>query len=171
MKFWVLIMTLFFNQNAFARPQPEICFPQMKDLIIDLKTFNSDSYFFQANFPVKSIFSNPLKRKYQIEINPKLLNCPPSIEGLKAIMTHELKHIDDYLKLNRKDMTKFAIKFGLNKNYRAHYERETDIFALETNQKKGLKEFRQWVYQWLTPRELKIKKRFYLTPEEIDAWE
>ena len=103
-------------------------------------------------------------------MNRKLYDCPPTPAGLIGILAHELHHIGDYLKMNSAEMIVFAAKYGVNKKFHTRYERATDEKALFMDHGPGLIEFRLWIYQWLSPKQLALKKRYYFTPEQIESW-
>lgn len=145
-------------------------FPELLQTQIKIENFTSDAYFLQANLKVKTVFKKPNRRTYVVEVNQKLYDCPPSPEGLQAILVHELQHVSDYLKWNSAEMMTFAAKYGMNKKFRTRYERHTDERTLLKGFGPGLIEYRIWIYQWLSPRELQNKKRYYFTPEEIEIW-
>jgi hypothetical protein len=145
-------------------------FPELQKIQIKIENFESDAYFLQANLKKKTIFKEAQKRTYVIEVNQKLYACPPSPEGLKAILVHEIQHINDYLNMSSVEVIGLAARYSTNKKFHTKYERDTDTKTLEKGFGKGLIDYRLWVYQWLGPKELKNKKRFYYTPEEIETW-
>lgn len=145
-------------------------YSEFDSLNITVREFNSEAYFLQAKVDVKTLFKAKVKRKYYIEINPKIYDCAPSPAALKAILIHELEHINDYNEMSSAQISELGVKYAASKKYRAAYERATDVKVLVKGQAQGLIEYRHWIYAKLSPRELELKKFYYLTPEEILTW-
>ncbi len=134
-------------------------FPELRKVNIGVSTFRSDAYFLQAQ--------PNIKRQYFIQLNLKLLECPPSEDALVAILVHELEHVKDYIGWSSAKLIKHGIVYSASMKVKIAYERQTDRKVLEKGLHTGLAGYRDWVYQWLTPKELARKRRIYLTPEEI----
>lgn len=146
-------------------------YPELKDAPVEVATFTSDAYFLQAQ-PVKhTLLKKHSKRRYRVELNLKLLECPPTDGALQAILAHELQHVVDYEHKSATGVIGHGLKFVLNKNFREDYERETDLKTMQRGFAQGLKLYRHWVYQWLNPKQLETKKRYYFTPDEITEWQ
>lgn len=142
-------------------------FPELLDQSIGVSTFRSDAYFLQAQPVVKTLISNQGRRKYNVQLNLKLLDCPPSEDSLQAILVHELEHVKDYTSWSSAKIAKHGLHYTTSLKFRAKYERATDAKVLEKGLNTGLAGYRVWVYQWLSPKELERKRYIYLTPEEI----
>lgn len=143
-------------------------FPEFKDLSIIVGTFKSDEYFLQAQPKIKSLFKKRSKRVYEVKLNTKLLACPPTPQGLEAILVHELEHIRDYTVWSSKKIVKHALQYSFNCDLRIGYERMTDLRVLNHGLHDGLIDYRHWVYSKLSQKKLKAKRLIYLTPEEIE---
>jgi hypothetical protein len=142
-------------------------FPEIPADQLSVTTFESDAYFLQAQPKVKSLVRSGPKRHYKVELNTKLLNCPPSMEALVAILAHELEHVLDYMHWSSVRVVNHGIKYSLSGKVKIKYERETDQKVVERGLSEGLAQYREWVYQWLTKKDLKRKREIYLTPEEL----
>lgn len=81
------------------------------------------------------------------------VRTPPA--GLTAILVHKIQHVSDYLKMSSVEMVAFGARYASDKKFHTKYERETDTKTLIKGFGPGLIEFRLWVYQWLSPKELK----------------
>jgi hypothetical protein len=149
----------------------EVHFPELHDLNILISTFESGAYFLQAQPSLQTIFKKSSKRNYEIQLNLRLLECPPDLISLQAILVHELEHLKDYNSWSSKKIITHGLRYVTDRNFRSRYERQTDLKALVKGFSVGLMGYRHWVYQWLTPKELKLKKRYYFTPEEISIWQ
>ena len=142
-------------------------FPELDREIVTVTNFKSKDSFLQAQPVIKSLLKQKEKRSYTVQVNPKLLACPPSMEGLEAILVHELEHILDYTKWSSVRIVKHGAQYILSRKFQIKYERETDRRVLKKSLHEGLAQFREWIYPWLNSKELKKKKQTYLTPEEI----
>lgn len=142
-------------------------FPELANESIGVSTFRSDAYFLQAQPVVKTLAGKRGKRRYNVQLNLKLLDCPPSEESLQAILVHELEHVKDYTAWSSAKIAKHGIHYSTSLKFRAKYERSTDAKVLVKGLNIGLAGYRVWVYQWLSPKELEHKRYIYLTPEEI----
>ncbi len=141
-------------------------FPELRDEVVSVSTFKSDAYFLQT-LPVLKIPIFRGKKKYKVELNSRILECPPSKEALRAILVHELEHIQDYSGWSSIRIAQHALHYVTSNKFRASYERATDMKVLEKGLSEGLADYRYWVYRRLSPKELKRKRCYYLTPEEI----
>jgi hypothetical protein len=145
-------------------------YPELSHTKIDLREFTSDAYFLQAKPDILSLLKKKRNRQYFVEVNTKLYDCAPSPLALEAIIAHELEHIVDYENKHSLQIAGLGISYA-SKKHRARYERQTDIKVLYKGLGRGLIEYRQWIYQQLTPKQLATKKKFYLTPEEIENFQ
>ncbi len=146
----------------------ESYFPEFKNTPIIVTTFRSDAYFLQAQPKITTLFKKRSQRVYEVQLNTKLLDCPPTAAGLEAILVHELEHIRDYTRWSTTRIVRHGLEYSFSCDLRIGYERATDLRVLEFGLHEGLIDYRNWVYQKLTPRELKKKERIYLTPTEIE---
>ena len=146
-------------------------FPELVNSKIKVATFDSDAYFLQAQPEMKTILKKSGKRTYEVQLNLRLLTCPPETSALQAILVHELEHVKDFEGWSSLKIAGHALKYSTNKKFRTNYERETDLKTMQKGFSQGLIGYRLWVYQWLTPKELKLKQRYYFTPEEILDWQ
>lgn len=153
--------------NGLLDKTIEQYFPELSSESIGVSTFRSDAYFLQAQPEVKTLISNRRMRKYNVQLNLKLLDCPPDEDSLRAILVHELEHVKDYTKWSSARIALHGIRYSTSLKFRANYERSTDSKVLQKGLNQGLAGYRTWVYQWLTPKEYKRKRFIYLTPEEI----
>jgi len=92
------------------------------------------------------------------------------MESIEAILVHEFEHIKDYDSMSSVKIGEMGSKYALSKKFRSKYERQTDVKALRKGLGAGLIGYRNWIYEKLSPKQLLLKKRYYLTPEEIATW-
>jgi hypothetical protein len=159
------------NFKALVEEVKQSHFPSLKEVKLSVSTFSSDAYFLQAQPIVISLLGLRSKRRYQVQLNTKLLECPPTISALEAILVHELEHVVDYLPMSTSKVAAHGLRYVLSKKFKRHYERSTDCKVLDRGFHQGLADYRKWVYQWLDPEELSTKRRLYLTPEEIEIFQ
>lgn len=140
-------------------------FPALSDHELPFQNYESDSYFFQATVNPGELLRG--RKKFCLDVNSELLNCPPSSEALKAIISHELSHFQDYQSLPILGVAKLGIAYGVSKKYRRSYERQTDRNTVLLGHGPGLIDYRLWLYERLSPKAVRTKKYYYLSPEEI----
>jgi hypothetical protein len=153
--------------KALVQNSRDEFFPELRKVKIRVSTFRSDAYFLQAQPNIKTLIGNRVKREYLIQLNLKLLECPPTDDALEAILVHELEHVKDYIGWSSAKIAKHGLLYSTSMKVKVAYERQTDRKVLEKGLHSGLAGYRDWVYQWLTPKELASKRKIYLTPEEI----
>lgn len=161
------------NESIIQNIADHLIASQFQDLAknkIVIEYFKSDAYYLATWIKPKDIFKKASKRTYILRINKNLFDCPPPMNALEAIMAHELEHLRDYTKLNSMQLLGLLTKVGLSKKFRTQYERATDLSAMQMGFPQGLIDYRLWIYERLTPKDLKTKKRYYWTPEEIQEW-
>ena len=141
-------------------------FPRLTNTDIRLRTFHSQSDYFQARFSILHFFFAK-RMQYVIRVNdgPGIRTAPANAD--RAILAHELAHVQYYASGNRIHL------FGLTRfsyaRYRRNFERQADREAIQLGYAQGLKNYRLWLYQHVSAKALLEKKRDYLSPEEIDA--
>jgi hypothetical protein len=143
-------------------------FPELAEKDIRIDQFTSDSDYFQARFSI-SRFILGRRMRYVIRVNSgaTLLMAPE--EAKRAIIAHELAHLAYYTKGNRLHL--LGLLRFLGKGFRERFEKRADVEALKRGYAQGLKQYRIWLYEHVTPSSLVEKKRDYLSPDEIDALE
>jgi hypothetical protein len=142
-------------------------FSELDHINLKVTTFRSESYFLQTQPSIKTLINKKQKRIYTVQLNLNLLDCPPPLKALEAILVHELEHVKDYETWSSTKIMSHGGKYISSCKFKTAYERKTDRKVLEKGLHEGLAEYREWVYQWLTPKALANKRKIYLTPEEI----
>ncbi len=145
-------------------------YPELTRATVRVAEFESDDSFLQAQPARSSLFSEPLERTYEIQVNPRLFECPPTSEALSAILHHEFEHLVDYTEWSGLGIIGHGTRYVLSKRFRIEYERKTDLKTLKKGFASGLIAYREWLYPRLTPRQLEEKRETYYTPEEIREW-
>lgn len=141
-------------------------FPQLKDAAITLREMRSDYIYFETRFTVSSFFLDR-RLRYVIWFNREALIRQAPADGLRAIVAHELAHIDYFNRDSR--MGLLALAQLLWASYNARFERSADIEAIALGYGPGLESYRRWLYRNVPPDRMEEKKRDYFSPEEIEA--
>ena len=143
----------------------EISYPELKSANISVKTFHSSSDYFRSQFSF-SRFLTFRRLQFIIFVNPQVFERNAPIEGIRAIIAHELAHVVYYRRHNRFELLGLV---GLeSKSFIQRFERGADLQAIKRGYGAGLIEYRQWLYQNIPAEKIAAKKRDYFSPEEID---
>lgn len=141
-------------------------YPQLKNARIKVKTFNSRADYFRSRFSF-SRFLTFRKLHYLILVNPKINKTDAPPEGIRAIIAHELAHIDYYRRHNCFELVGLV---ALQSNsFTARFERGADLQAIKRGYGAGLIEYRKWLYNNIPAENVSAKKRDYFSPEEIET--
>lgn len=159
------------EKDAIAKTQNFInevikkSYPELKAEKINVKTFKSDSNYFKSQFSV-SRFLTFQKLYYTIFINPEIYKKNAPETAIRAILAHEFAHILYYKRKDRLEL--FGLVALSDNSFTAKFERKADLEAIARGYGEGLKEYRQWLYQYIPEKNLKAKKRNYFSPDEIE---
>ena len=138
---------------------------ELKNAVIEVKPFQSDSDYFRSQFSM-SRYVTFQKMRYIIFVNPEVFTKNAPENGIRSIIAHELAHALYFKEHNRVELMGLV---GLSKkSYTAKFERGADLEAISRGYGDGLKEYRTWLYQNISPKKLEEKKRNYFSPAEID---
>lgn len=75
-------------------------YPQLKDVEIAFRPMRSDYIYFESRFTFSSFFF-ARKLRYMILFNPEVIPRQVPPDGLRAIVAHELPHIDYFNRQSR----------------------------------------------------------------------
>jgi len=140
-------------------------FPQLASADIEVYDLRSDFDYLQARFTVSSFFTRKLR--YMILFNSDAILRQVPAEGLRAIVAHELAHINYYE--SQSWMGLVSLVGLLLPSFTARFERKADLDAIALGYGPGLEIYRTWLYRNI-PREAEgEKKRDYYAPQEIEA--
>ena len=142
--------------------------PELIGVPHQLRSMMSEEDYFASNLILSTLDDPPRERDYTMMYNPVLFEDPPSWAAVEAIVLHEFKHTIDYTMMNGQELAEFGVWYA-NGDI-SEYEHETDEFALELGFAEGLKAYRLWLYDHVSPETAEQKRYDYYTPEEIDAW-
>jgi len=141
-------------------------YPELKNARIEIKLFDSSADYFQTRFTFTSFLFRPGLR-YLLKVNRNLFVHLVPVDGVRAIIAHELGHIFYFRSRNRIKL--IGLVRLVCKDFTAQFERGTDMQAINRGYAEGLKSYRQWLYGQIRAGKLAEKKRNYFSPEEIDA--
>lgn len=158
--------------SCLARVAEEItslraAFPRLAGHNLVLETFDSGDSFFMAR--PRYAWRAPKDRIYAVFVNKKLCQDPPPPDAEKAILAHELAHIEAYTEMGRMDL------LGLGWAYAARpggktveaFEKAADDAAVKRGFAEGLARYREWLYLHVSPAAAARKKIIYRTPDEL----
>jgi hypothetical protein len=140
-------------------------YPQLQGVEITVHRMSSNDVYLESRFTIPSFFSQRLRYIILFNRQATARSIPP--DGLRAIVAHELAHVDYFEKQSR--MGLLALVQLLSVRYNARFERSADLETIQLGYGPGLKSFRAWVYRNIPPGSMEAKKRDYFSPEEIDA--
>jgi hypothetical protein len=143
----------------------EKSYPELKNKRIEIKTFKSESDYFQARFSFGKYLTFQ-KMQYLIFVNPKVFERGATADGIRSVIAHELAHVLYYSKRNRFELLGLVNLSG--KKFTQRFERGADVEAIARGYGEGLIEYRNWLYQNIPPKSLEEKKRNYFSPEELE---
>ena len=141
-------------------------FPQLKDVDITLHPMSSDYIYLEGRFTFSSFFF-ARKLRYMILVNPEAFARKVPEDGLRAIVAHELSHIDYFNRQSRMGLVSLIqLPWA---PYAARFERGADLEAIALGYGPGLESYRTWLYRNVPASRTEEKKRDYFSPEEIEA--
>jgi hypothetical protein len=140
-------------------------FPQLQNAKITIYDLHSDFDYLQARFTVSSFFSRELS--YMILFNPEAIRRGVPPDGLRAIVAHELAHINYYESQSR--MGLLSLVRLLVPSFTTRFERRADLDTIALGYARGLEQYRVWLYRNVPAGRASEKRRDYYTPEEIEA--
>jgi hypothetical protein len=141
-------------------------FPNLIGIDIRVKRFQSDTDYFRTSFSAVR-FLGGVKMRYFIVVNPQWRTRGAPVEGVQAILAHELAHVEDLTRGKR--IRLFGLAGLVSKTRTAHFERHADLETVARGYGCGLKAYRGWLYDHVPAKKLAEKRRDYFSPEEIDA--
>jgi len=141
-------------------------FAQLKGVNIALHPMRSDHVYLESRFTFSSFFL-ARKLRYMILFNPEAIarQVPPN--GLRAIVAHELAHIDYFHRHRRMGLVSL-IRLS-REPFEARFERGADLETIARGYGPGLESYRTWLYCNIPASRIEKKKRDYFSPEEIEA--
>jgi hypothetical protein len=140
--------------------------PNLVGIDIRLKRFQSDADYFRTSFSAARFIAG-VKMRYFVLVNPEWRSRGAPVEGVQAILAHELAHVDDLTRGKR--IRLFGLMGLVSKTRTARFERRADLIAVARDYGSGLKAYRAWLFNHVPPEKLAEKQRDYFSPEEIDA--
>jgi hypothetical protein len=141
-------------------------FPNLIGIEIRVKRFQSNTDYFRTSFSATR-FVTGVKMRYFVLVNPEWRTRGAPIEGVEAILAHELAHVEDLA--GGKRIRLFGLAGLLSETRTARFERRADLKALARDYGSGLKAYRAWLYKNVPAKKITEKRRDYFSPEEIDA--
>lgn len=142
-------------------------FPELEHLTLTTGTLTSSSVFFQSNFDLVVAAGGVLS--LNIDVNERLLDDPPSLAALRAVLAHELAHSLDYQQRFARSPWELAglLPVLFWPPVEEEVERRADVVAVVRGFGRGLLEYRVWLYAHLDAEAVREKRRVYYSPLEL----
>eukprot|EP01095_Lingulamoeba_sp_RSL-Kostka_P011062 TRINITY_DN4122_c0_g1_i1.p1 TRINITY_DN4122_c0_g1~~TRINITY_DN4122_c0_g1_i1.p1 ORF type:complete len:238 (-),score=65.01 TRINITY_DN4122_c0_g1_i1:48-761(-) len=147
--------------------------PCLKNYTIEVVNYDDPGYFLRSSVKYVTAVRPPLKRTYQMFVNPQLFNSsygPTNKTAMESIIMHEMNHILDYTHMSSAKLAEFGLKYVSNYSFLITYEHETDWRVMRNGYGEGLIKYREWIYSVLSGENLEKKRIEYYTPAEIRVW-
>ena len=151
--------------DPLIRDVRQASFPQLEDADITVYDLRSDFDYLQARFTVASFFTRKLH--HMIFFNAEAIRRHVPADGLRAIVAHELAHINFYESQSRMGLV--SLVGLLLPSFTTRFERKADLDAIALGYGPGLENYRTWLYRNIAREAEGEKKRDYYTPQEIEA--
>lgn len=136
-----------------------------ENLKFSLYIIENPQYFFVSNFGAGRALLG--KKNYRIGVNPLIFEKNIPDDALKGVVAHELVHTEDYESGSTVGtLIPIGLKVSFSKS-RIQYERKTDLKVIQKGLAKELLAYKNWQYPQLSEDYLEVKRKEYLTPEEI----
>jgi len=141
-------------------------YPQLQDSEITIHDLHSDYVFLETRFTFSSYFF-ARQLRYMMSFNREALARKVPADGLRAIVAHELAHIDYFQSASR--MGLMGLVRLLSSSFNSRFERKADLQTIALGYGPGLQSYREWLYRNIPASRIEAKKRDYFSPEEIGA--
>jgi len=142
-------------------------FPRLDGLNLVLETFDSREDFYRAR--PRYAWRPPRERVYAVLVNMAVCEDPPPPEAEKAILAHELAHLDAYSVMGRRALLGLGWEYLVRPGGSAveAFEKEADDAAVRLGHAQGLAAYREWLFPRIPTKAAALKRRLYRTPEEL----
>ncbi|UPT72693.1 MAG: hypothetical protein M0D55_12160 [Elusimicrobiota bacterium] len=142
-------------------------FPRLNGLNLALEPFESDEDFLQAR--PQGFWKRPEDRVYVVRVGGRLCADPPPPEAEKAILLHELAHLDAYAAMGRRALLSLGWAYLVSPGGARveSFEKSADDAVVRLGRAEDLALYREWLYPRVSPAAAARKRRLYRTPEEL----
>ena len=131
-------------------------YPQVKDVEIALRQMRSEYIYFESRFTFPSFFFGR-KLRYMILFNSEAIARQVPPDGLRAIVAHELAHIDYFNRQSRMGLV--SLIQLLWAPFAARFERAADLEAIALGYGPGLESYRVWLYRNVPAGRFRFRKK------------
>lgn len=151
--------------DAVAAVRP--AFPALDGLNLVLEPYEADDDFYRA--VPRDVWKAPRERTYVVMVNAKACADAPPAEAERAILAHELAHLESYAAMGRRQLLGLGWEYWRRPEGGAveAFEKQADRRAVAAGRAAGLAAYREWLYSRLPPERAAVKRRLYLTPAEL----
>ena len=133
----------------FANEIRTASFPEIAGRDWQVRAFHSDYDYLRTRFSLWRFFL-PVPMRYFVEINPQLFDRHAPLDGVCAILAHELIHVRDLSHGNR--LRRLGLIRLVSPGYTSRFERLTDLEAIHRGYGAGLSSYRRWIYGNIPPK-------------------
>ena len=143
-------------------------FPALNGLNLVLEPYEGEDDFYRA-WPGGLMNRGKAHRVYSIRVNVKACADAPPPDAERAIIAHELAHIEQYAAMGNYTVLRLGWEYWRRPEGEAVaiFEKTADHRAVKAGHAAGLAAYREWLYARLPPERVAVKRRLYLTPEEL----
>jgi len=145
------------GQVASLRP----AFPKLDGLNLVLETFESKEDYYRA--APWYAWRPPRERVYAVLMNTAVCETPPPPEAEKAILAHELAHLEAYTEMGKRDLLRLGWAYFVRPEgpLVKAFETAADDAAIARGFTAGLRAYREWLYPRIPPAAAARKKALY----------
>lgn len=145
------------GQVASLRP----AFPKLDGLNLVLETFESKEDYYRA--VPRYAWRPPRERVYAVMLNPAACETPPPPEAEKAILAHELAHLEAYTEMGKGELIRLGWAYAARPSGSIvqAFEWAADDAAAARGYGPGLAAYRDWLYPRIAPKAAARKKALY----------
>jgi hypothetical protein len=142
-------------------------FPALAGKTLSYSLYDGETDFYRA-YPLKP-WRSPAARVYEVRVSRRACADPPPREAEEAVLTHELAHLDAFARLGPLRLARLGLAYWLAPEGEAvaAHERAMDAEVVARGRAPGLARYREWMYPRVGPAAAAVKRRLYLTPEEL----
>lgn len=136
-------------------------FPKLDGLNLVLETFSSKEDFYRAR--PRYAWRPPRERVYAVLLNTAACDDPPPAAAEKAILAHELAHLEAYTEMGKGALLRLGWSYLVRPGGPAveAFEKAADDAAVARGFGSGLYAYREWLYPRIPPAAAARKKALY----------
>lgn len=145
------------GQVSSLRPS----FPKLDGLNLVLETFESKEDYYRAR--PRYAWRPPRERVYAVLMNTAVCESPPPPAAEKAILAHELAHLEAFAAMGRRDLLRLGWEYSVRPEGPSvkAFESAADDAAIARGFTAELRAYRDWLYPRISRAAAVRKKALY----------